>query len=598
MTSLQTVYAIHDFEAENNDELDFHSGEPVIVLQKDDGFDDGWWKGKNTKGEIGLFPMNFITFEKPARQSSELPPTPSTSDLDNDIKTNSITVDRQDSPISIRSSFSFSGPVNSNTLRRLVINASFLPALRSTPPEEWSVDQVEVWLKAMNFGSIETNFKLQEITGDVLLELNMNSLKELDIPTFGKRFKLYTAIDMLREEYGYPSSRRMSEDFAGSTDHSQKQKKGRFKSTTTDSRPIISAKSSKNILVNHRPPSSSSIHQLQNHPVDSTMTRSSSMEFYYSTHHNDHDSTNATPDMEGWLHKQGCKYKKWNKRWFVLKGPNLFYFKSPKDVRMKGIINLRGYKIIPDETIQPGKYCFKAQHDKERTFYFYTDLDTSLRAWIACLMKATISRDLNIPVLSSSVIPTVSLDVARRMRPRPPSALLYYQHPHEQGHESDTGSSCKTTNEYYYDDEYEASFHTSTGSDDSSSERSSLYNSFSSSYASLSSWNATEYIQWVNTISRSGKISRLKDLRQGDILIEILEELSGKKVKQLPPSSVGSVSMLMLDNMVAVFKFMSMENIDTEDQFSIKDILDGNEENIMLMLQSILKWSIRSKSTA
>ena len=36
------------------------------------------------------------------------------------------------------------------------------------------------------------------------------------------------------------------------------------------------------------------------------------------------------PDMEGWLHKQSDKYKTWNKRWFVLKGPNLFYFKSPK----------------------------------------------------------------------------------------------------------------------------------------------------------------------------------------------------------------------------------------------------------------------------
>lgn len=36
------------------------------------------------------------------------------------------------------------------------------------------------------------------------------------------------------------------------------------------------------------------------------------------------------PDYEGWLHKQGDKYKTWNKRWFVLKGPNLFYFKSPK----------------------------------------------------------------------------------------------------------------------------------------------------------------------------------------------------------------------------------------------------------------------------
>lgn len=36
------------------------------------------------------------------------------------------------------------------------------------------------------------------------------------------------------------------------------------------------------------------------------------------------------PDMEGWLYKQGDKYKNWNKRWFVLKANNLFYFKSPK----------------------------------------------------------------------------------------------------------------------------------------------------------------------------------------------------------------------------------------------------------------------------
>lgn len=40
------------------------------------------------------------------------------------------------------------------------------------------------------------------------------------------------------------------------------------------------------------------------------------------------------PDMEGWLNKQGDKYKTWNRRWFVLKGPNLFYFKSPKVRRL------------------------------------------------------------------------------------------------------------------------------------------------------------------------------------------------------------------------------------------------------------------------
>lgn len=22
--------------------------------------DDGWWKGKNTKGEVGLFPANYV----------------------------------------------------------------------------------------------------------------------------------------------------------------------------------------------------------------------------------------------------------------------------------------------------------------------------------------------------------------------------------------------------------------------------------------------------------------------------------------------------------------------------------------------------------
>lgn len=44
----------------------------------------------------------------------------------------------------------------------------------------------------------------------------------------------------------------------------------------------------------------------------------------------DHHPPNVTPDLEGWLHKQSDKYKTWNKRWFVLKGSNMFYFKSPK----------------------------------------------------------------------------------------------------------------------------------------------------------------------------------------------------------------------------------------------------------------------------
>lgn len=66
-----------------------------------------------------------------------------------------------------------------------------------------------------------------------------------------------------------------------------------------------------------------------------------------------------------------------------------------KDVRMKGIIHLKGYKIIADETIYPGKYSFKAKHDRERTFFFYTDTKESMRTWIKMLMKATITRDFD-----------------------------------------------------------------------------------------------------------------------------------------------------------------------------------------------------------
>jgi hypothetical protein len=40
----------------------------------------------------------------------------------------------------------------------------------------------------------------QEITGDILLELNVDSLKELDVTTFGKRFKIYNAIKVLSDE--------------------------------------------------------------------------------------------------------------------------------------------------------------------------------------------------------------------------------------------------------------------------------------------------------------------------------------------------------------------------------------------------------------
>lgn len=41
---MEVVYAIHNFEAENPDEIAFRIGDPITVLEKDEKFLDGWWQ--------------------------------------------------------------------------------------------------------------------------------------------------------------------------------------------------------------------------------------------------------------------------------------------------------------------------------------------------------------------------------------------------------------------------------------------------------------------------------------------------------------------------------------------------------------------------
>ncbi|GBC09395.1 hypothetical protein RclHR1_08820006 [Rhizophagus clarus] len=76
--TLETVYAIHSFEAENDDEIPFQVGEPIIILEKDDLYGDSWWKGKNIHGQIGLFPMTYISYERPS-PATPISPVRSTS---------------------------------------------------------------------------------------------------------------------------------------------------------------------------------------------------------------------------------------------------------------------------------------------------------------------------------------------------------------------------------------------------------------------------------------------------------------------------------------------------------------------------------------
>ncbi|RXW25401.1 hypothetical protein EST38_g391 [Candolleomyces aberdarensis] len=131
------------------------------------------------------------------------------------------------------------------------------------------------------------------------------------------------------------------------------------------------------------------------------------------------------PDHIGWMRKKAVRYNTWKTRYFVLKGEHLYILRSNNrsETRLKGYINIHGYRVTVDETLDPGKYCFRIDHDQDKTHYFSSDEKTVIREWMKAIMKATIGRDYTKPVVSSCNIPTIPLVVAQAMNPapRPPS---------------------------------------------------------------------------------------------------------------------------------------------------------------------------------
>ena len=64
-----------------------------------------------------------------------------------------------------------------------------------------------------------------------------------------------------------------------------------------------------------------------------------------------------------------------------------------QETKIKGYLNIVGYKVLADENVDPGRYGFRIVHDTEKPHLFSSDEQLVVREWMKALMKATITRD-------------------------------------------------------------------------------------------------------------------------------------------------------------------------------------------------------------
>nr|XP_040055792.1 connector enhancer of kinase suppressor of ras 1 isoform X1 [Gasterosteus aculeatus aculeatus] len=97
------------------------------------------------------------------------------------------------------------------------------------------------------------------------------------------------------------------------------------------------------------------------------------------------------PDCDGWLWKKRKEShfiaQKWQRFWFVLKGPSLYWYTSQQDEKAEGFANISSYSI-ESAGEHKRKYVFKMCHQRFHNFFFAADNVTDMSKWINCLITA------------------------------------------------------------------------------------------------------------------------------------------------------------------------------------------------------------------
>ncbi|XP_016372287.1 connector enhancer of kinase suppressor of ras 1-like isoform X3 [Sinocyclocheilus rhinocerous] len=98
------------------------------------------------------------------------------------------------------------------------------------------------------------------------------------------------------------------------------------------------------------------------------------------------------PDCDGWLWKKRKETnvfmtQKWQRFWFVLKGPTLYWYTSQQEEKAEGLIKIGSYNI-ESAGEHKRKYVFQMCHQRFQNFFFAADNVKDMSKWINCLITA------------------------------------------------------------------------------------------------------------------------------------------------------------------------------------------------------------------
>lgn len=95
----------------------------------------------------------------------------------------------------------------------------------------------------------------------------------------------------------------------------------------------------------------------------------------------------GTPEKDGFLTKQGGSIKTWKKRYFLLKGDTLYYFKTKNDTVQTGEIKLTRESVANEEPKKGGKFYFSITTAR-RCYLIHADSEDVMRQWVEAITRS------------------------------------------------------------------------------------------------------------------------------------------------------------------------------------------------------------------